>query len=188
MNQFPNISFFDGKGKLLFSQQLGIDQPQLFRAKPLENTQGQENPLVHYLKVAGPAPGQPAILAIAVYKGGSDCEYEGTLIGEHQGKLKSFLAKQVGNNAEGGMYVGDLGSGRGYGLASWNFVWDASTESHADAHRYQVRLYRFDSTSGSMVLFFDKTTASKFGDPKKALGAFGLTYRNVLPSFPDFDC
>jgi hypothetical protein len=188
MNQFPVVSFFDRNGKLLLSQKLGTDNALLFRANPLENTDGGENPTVRFKQVPGPVPDQLAILSIAMFHGGSDCAYEGTLIGEHNDHLKSFFTKPVGNNAEGGMYVGDLGDGKGYGFASWNFIWDMGTESHVDPHRYRVKLYRFDHNSGTMVLFFDRKTAKKYEDPQNALSEFGLKYEDILASLPDFTC
>jgi hypothetical protein len=184
---FPTILFTDAQRKVLLSVELGADDPLLFRITPEEGPGGMEDPILRYAMVNGPKPGSKAVLAVSMYTGGSDCEYKATVVGPQHGQLQSWLDKQVvTTNAEGGMYLGDLGKGRGYGFAVWNFLWES--DGHSSPHRYSLDLYRFDPNDGKLKLIAKMETKRTYGRDTEALAEFGLRYPNLLRSFADFRC
>ena len=185
LNGFPTISFTNSNRQPLFTARVGAGN-QIFRINPEENRDGRENPILRYLIVDGPTMGSKAVFAVAMYGGGSDCEYQGTLIGAYKGQIRSWLPKQAFTNAEGGMYVGDLGDKRGYGFAVWNFIW--GSEGHADPHHFNVKLFRFDPSLGMMVKIADMNTTGTYRTDEEALAEFGMHYPNLLRSISDFVC
>lgn len=184
-NGFPAITFTSRAGELLLRTRIGTGD-STFRINPEENRDGRENPTLRYLVVDGPVSNSPVIFAAAMYGGGSDCQYKATVIGAHNGQLRSYLPRQAFANAEGGMYVGDLGDKRGYGFAVWNFIW--GSEGHADPHRYNVKLFRFDPVAGVMLRIADLDTTRSYGTDEEALAEFNLHFPNLLRSISDFGC
>jgi len=184
-NGFPTIIFADANGRVLLRAALGAGNG-IFRINPEENRDGRENPILRFSVIDGPSAKSKLILGVAMYRGGSDCEYQGTVIGETKGHLRALPPKQDFVNAEGGMYLGDLGEDRGYGFAVWNFIW--GSEGHADPHRFNVKLFRFDPTTGQMVKITDLRTTRSYNTDEDALAEFGLHFPNLLRSFPDFGC
>jgi hypothetical protein len=185
LNGFPTIAFTNARGKVLFKTAIGADN-HIFRINPEENRDGRENPILRVSVIDGPEPESKAIFAAAMYGGGSDCEYQGTVIGARNGQLRSWLSTQAFTNAEGGMYLGDLRQNRGYGFAVWNFIW--GPESHVDPHRFNVKLFRFDLAAGEMVKIADLNTTRSYRTDEEALAEFGMHYPNLLRSIPDFGC
>lgn len=184
-NGFPTIIFTDARGKVLLTTAIGAGN-RIFRINPEENRDGKENPVMRFSVADGPVAKSKVVFAAAMYGGGSDCEYQGTIIGAINGHLRPLLPKQAFANAEGGMYLGDLGENRGYGFAEWNFIW--GSESHVDPHRFNVKLYRFDPVAGTMVKIADLTTTRSYNTDTEALAEFGMHYPNLLRSIPDFGC
>jgi hypothetical protein len=191
VNGFPTLTLTDAHGRVLLRTAVGVDAGnQFFWVNPKGGHDGKqnpaENPILRYLVVDGPTAKSKAVLGVAMYLGGSDCAYQGTAIGEFQGNLRTLLPKQVFTNAEGGMYLGDLGGNRGYGFAVWNFIWGA--EAHLEAHRYNVKLFRFDPVAGQMVKIAELNTRRKYDTDKDALAELGLHFPNLFRSIPDFGC
>ncbi len=184
-NAYPRIIFTDAQGRILLTTAVGVGDP-IFRINPEENRNGRENPIIRFSVVDGPMARSKLVFAAVMYGGGSDCEYQGAVIGAINGHLRPLLPKHPFVNAEGGMYLGDLGENRGYGFAEWNFIW--GSEGHADPHRFNVKLYRFDPAAGSMVKIADLTTTRSYKNDDEALAEFGLHYPNLLRSIPDFGC
>lgn len=81
----------------------------------------------------------PLVLAVAVSPGGSDTMFETSVIGAINRQIKVLTPEPLTNNIRGGVYVGDLGEGRGFGATVWNFLWEGD-EVHYDPHRYQIKL------------------------------------------------
>jgi hypothetical protein len=180
---YPTISFAKTQGVLLSSFRIGKDN-SVFRIT--EEILANGNPSLNYFLLDGP-PQQPnVVLAVAMYGGGTDCEYAGQVIGQRGGRLVSLLPKQFFANTEGGIYWGDLGGNRGFGFAAWNFVW--GSEGHADPHLYRINLYAFDLQTNQMKLVFDRTTEHKYPVDTEALAEFGLKYKNLLLSSSSFNC
>lgn len=184
-NDFPTMIFTDARGGVLLTTAVGAGN-RIFRINPEENRDGRENPILRFSVVDGPATKSKVVFAAAMYGGGSDCEYQGTVIGATNGHLRPLLLDQAFTNAEGGMYLGDLGENRGYGFAVWNFIW--GSEAHVDPHHYNVKLFRFDPVAGQMVKIADLKTTRSYKTDTEALSEFGLHYPNLLRSIPDFGC
>lgn len=121
-----------------------------------------------------------------MYTGGSDCEYVPALVGPMGGQLKSWLQQEPVVNGQGGFYIGDLGGHRGFGLAAWNFIWEDGP--HRGEHRYNVKLYHIDTTSGKSFLVFKADSKRKYVKGTDALKEFGFHYQNVLSSSPSLGC
>lgn len=181
---FPTLTIRDAAGKVLISKQVGADRSYGFRVLADEDA---TKPLLRFAVFPGPSPDAKAILAVAMFAGGSDCGYEGIVLGDEDGRITNWTPTPVFTNVEGGMYLGDLGGRRGYGLAVWGFIWGKG-EAHFQAHRYKIDFYRFDSISGKMVKTEELTTKNKYETEDQALGEFGLHYANFLRSTRDFGC
>lgn len=171
-------------GRLLFSTSVGTLNPH-FYVIPAEKS--ATNPRLRFRVIEGMFPHSPLILAVAMSPGGSDCKYEGIVIGTVKGKLSLMTPKPVETLAEGGIYLGDLGNGQGYGLAVWNFIWGPN-ESHLDPHRYKVALYRYDRTHSRFVQLRTVESKERHSSDEEALSELSLPYGNLLSNFPDFGC
>ena len=125
----------------------------------------------------------PLLLAVGVSPGGSDVVYEIAFMGDRKGKWQVLNPDHWMTLSEGGVYVGDLGHGYGVGAAVWNFVW-TSGETHVDAHRYQIRLYRL-SQDGLFHSWKRWISKKKYQSDKEALAERGLHYTNLLPSYSE---
>lgn len=143
-----------------------------------------ESPFLRFkvLRVGG-LP-QPLILSVAVTPGGSDCGFYATVIGEQHGSLRVLTPEPLDTSILGGIHVGDLGGGRGAGAAVWHFIWDDG-EGHYSEHRYEVKLYPFDSRRGRFVEGATLRTRGKHARREDALGELGLKYTNLLQDMPD---
>jgi hypothetical protein len=75
----------------------------------------------------------------------------------------------------GGFYVGDLGSGRGQGIALWDAIWDSG--AHYSPHRYSITFYRW---AGSEFLSPERiVTSQEFNPaPNEATVKLGWTVRD----------
>lgn len=184
-NQLPTIRFRDAKRRLLLEGKIGTSDPSIFRVNPLENEGGRENPILRYAIIRD-LGSTPIVFAVSMYGGGSDCEYEAAAFGEHKGRLQPLFLTQPLVNAEGGMFFGDLGLGRGRGFAVWNLIW--GSEGHVAPHRYRLDLYRLDAASGKFTKIYGKVTHSAYATDSDALAELGVRYPNLLRSFPALSC
>jgi len=171
-------------GRLLFSVSVGTLNPE-FYIIPAEKW--ATNPRLRFTVIEGMSPRSPLVVAVAMTPGGSDCKYEGIVVGTVKGKLTVLTPKPVETLAEGGIYLGDLGSGQGYGLAVWDFIWGPN-ESHVDPHHYKLALYRYDMAHSRFMLFKTVESKEKHSSYDEALSELGLHYSNLLRDFPDFGC
>jgi hypothetical protein len=81
----------------------------------------------------------PLVMVVAAGPGGSDSSWEITLIGLVSGKIKRLWKQTKGLSNAGGFFVGDLGKGRGIGIAQWQWSpWQSSST------RYSIQLYRWN--------------------------------------------
>ena len=89
---------------------------------------------------------QPFLFVTAYSPGGSGCGY-GHLILAYGGEryaddgVEPLAPQSLWHNNMDGVFVGDLGGGRGPGLVTWSADWNG--EAHYAAHRYQVVSYRW---------------------------------------------
>lgn len=185
---FPTARFQNEAGHVLYSVPVGRSNPDIFRIdedapEPKYRDLGSSK-MVYFVIESKPQP--TSVLAIAMYTGGSDCEYVPALVGPIRGELKSWLQQEPVVNGQGGFYVGDLGQRRGFGLAAWTFIWEDG--AHWGSHRYHVELYRIDPSTGTSSLVFKGDTRRKYGEGTEALKEFGLRYQNVLSMSPALGC
>lgn len=185
---FPTARFQNEAGQVLYSVPVGSSDPDIFRIDdeapdPKYPNLGPSK-MVYFVIESKPLP--TSVLVIAMYTGGSDCEYLPALVGPVRGKLKSWLQQEPVVNGQGGFYVGDLGHQRGFGLAAWTFIWEDG--AHWGSHRYHVHLYRIDPKTGTSSLVFKGDTRRKYGEGTDALKEFGLSYENVLSKSPALGC
>lgn len=88
---FPTITIRDATGKVLILQQVGADRSYGFRVLADEDA---TKPLLRFGIFPGPSPDAKAILAVAMFAGGSDCGYEGVVLGDDAGHIGTGLPLQ----------------------------------------------------------------------------------------------
>ncbi len=174
----PEVRFVNAAKKELLKINVGQENPDFFRVPATGGADAAAPFSVVLSSFATPGRDRGGVLVIAMEKGGSDCMYEATAVGSRAGRLEAWLKQDVTTHAEGGLYMGPLGAGRGYGLATWDFVW--GDEPHVAPHHYRVRLFRLDAGSGQLVQQVDLTTKRTYDSGEAAQGEFGMRYPNLL--------
>ncbi len=180
----PSVVLADDRGRVLLNATVGGTQSAYFRIA--QGANGTMNPTVHYAVLPGPDPSSRAVLAIAAATGGSDCAYEAIVFGSERGKLSLWTPKTLDTMAEGGIYLGDLGARRGYGLAVWNFIW--GNEPHVAPHRYKVWLYHLNRSRMTFYPTVTMTTRGHYADDTAALRELRLTFPNLTRAIPNLAC
>jgi hypothetical protein len=180
----PAVVLANANGRVLLNATVGGTQSEYFRIA--QGSDGTLNPTVHYAVLPGPDPTSRAVLAVAAATGGSDCAYEAIVFGSERGKLSLWTPKTLDTLAEGGIYVGDLGSRRGYGLAVWNFIW--GSEPHVAPHRYRVSLYHLNRRRMIFDPTITLTTRGHYSDDSSALHELRLTFPNLTKAIPNLSC
>lgn len=180
----PRVEFASAAtGRLLFSATLGSSDPESFRPTLSPGVSPIE-PFVRFTTVSADGLPSPMVAAVAVRPGGSDHGFETTLIGEVAGRLKVLTPEPGWTPIQGGVFVGDLGGGRGPGMAVWEFIW-ADDEAHYDRHRYAARLYKFDRRRAVFRRFDALRSKEKHESGEAALEGMKLPrYANLLDNFP----
>ena len=180
----PSVALADARGRVLLNATVGGTQSEYFRIA--QGADGTLNPTVHYALLPGPDPTSRAVLAVAAATGGSDCAYEAIVFGSERGKLSLWTPKTLDTMAEGGIYVGDLGARRGYGLAVWNFIW--GNEPHVAPHRYRVWLYHLNRRRMMFYPTVTMTTRGHYASDTSALRELRLSFPNLTKAIPDLSC
>jgi hypothetical protein len=134
------------------------------------------------LRPAG-LPG-PLIFAVATSPGGSGHGFGAMLIGEVGGHVRVLTEKPLWTDNQGGVYVGDLGGGRGVGAAVW---WPADDGAcHYCPQTFEVALYPFDSRRKRFVKGCVLRSKGMYGGHGEgALKELGLNYTDLLQDMPD---
>jgi len=180
----PSVVLAGPDGKVLLNATVGGTQSSFFRIS--KGPDGSLNPTVHYAVLDGPDKTSKAVLAVAAATGGSDCALEAIVFGSERGKLSLWTPKTLDTQAEGGIYVGDLGGRRGYGLAVWDFIW--GDEPHVAPHRYKVWLYRLNRPHMKFYPVETLTTHGHYADDAAALRELRLTFPNLTKAIPSLSC
>jgi hypothetical protein len=170
--------------RVLVSKQVGADKDYGFRITADED---DTKPRLRFAVFPGPTSNSKTILAVAMFVGGSDCGYEGIVLGDHAGEIEEWTQEPVFTNVEGGMYLGELGGKRGYGLAVWGFIW-GKDEAHFQAHRYSVAFYQYDEQTAKMVKLEELITKGRYKSDEQALAELRPHYPSFLRSTRDFRC
>lgn len=128
----------------------------------------------------------PMIMAVGIYRGGSDNAYFLTVFGEVGGRIVRLTPQPLFANIQGGYYLGSLNKRLGYGLAVWNFVWE--TGVHYSEHKYEMEIYQL---RGNKLIRTLRRVSRKNYDSDKAesslleLGIKVTDQRKLIPVIKD---
>lgn len=185
VNNLPRIEFVNPKTKHIIRKiNIGASEPNLFI---LKETSPQNNPYLRFKVLRIKGLPTPIIFAVATYHGGSDSAFVGTIIGEVNSKIKELTVEQMFVNNQGGIFVGNLGKGKGFGAVAWNFIWD-NLEGHYSYHRYQVEIYSFDNKTNLFKKTKTMGTKRKYGGRgEEALRELKLPIKDLLQTVPDLE-
>jgi hypothetical protein len=181
IGQFPRIEFINLKtNRLIKAVNLGTNQPDSFK---IFDFCTKELPCAAFKVVKRKGFPNPLILAVGINYGGSDEDYEGTVIGEVNGKIEELMPEQMSISNQGGISIGNLGNKRGLGAVSWVFFW-GNDNGHYGRHRYKIMIYSFNKKTRH----FNKTeileTKKKYGGRgEKALTEYHLSVKDIRKSF-----
>lgn len=120
---------------------------------------------------------QPFLFVTAYSPGGSGCGYEHLILafgGERYARdgVQPLAPMSLWHNNMDGVFVGDLGKGRGPGLVTWSADWNG--DAHYAAHRYQVVSYRWrDSRFVGPKVWWTKH--KHLPDPQAVARSLGLS-------------
>lgn len=180
----PRLEFLrEATGRRLQVFTLGTSAPETYR--PLDEPGvSLIDPFVRFMPLNVEGLPAPLVLAVAVRPGGSDHTFETTVVGAGGAGFRVLTPEPLQTSIQGGVFVGDLGGGRGPGVAVWGFIW-GDDEAHYDEHRYQVKLYPFDARRGLFRRTASLRSKRKHGSAGDALEELGLPrYVNLLDNFP----
>jgi hypothetical protein len=126
--------------------------------------------------------GEPVLLATGITPGASGDDYTHVLLGYGR-RLREIAPIPLPTSAPlrtsnlGGIFVGNLGRGRGPGLARWEGIW-ADGEAHYDPHRLEVTLYRW--RGGRLERSAHYITRNRLAsDPDRAARAMHFPFRDM---------
>jgi hypothetical protein len=90
--------------------------------------------------------------------------------------LEPLAPMPLGHSNMDGIFVGDLGRGRGPGLVAWNAQWNG--DGHYSPHKYQVVTYRWHD--GRFVGPEVRTTRRRYDpSPETVARSLGLGFRDM---------
>lgn len=144
------------------------------------------DPKARFKVIAVEGVPSPVIHLAMVQPGGSDHGFWSALFGEINGKIKLLTPVTTRFSIEGGIHIGELGKGKGTGIAVWNSIW-GDGESHYGEHIYEVDFYNFNRKLGKFVKTGQIKTKQKQEGSVKALESLGLGfYKDAFRDFPEF--
>jgi hypothetical protein len=130
----------------------------------------------------------PLVVGVSLTPGGSDSGWEAAAFGAVGGELKRLTRNEAFQSGDrGGFYFGDLGGGRGVGAAVWDFVWDSDYEGRPSAHRYEIKLCKWNGREARFEWERVLRTPGKFYSYKPALRSVGLRFKDIRRGMPGFD-
>jgi len=125
---------------------------------------------------------QPILFVTAFRPGGSGSGFDHTLIA-YGGDLfpedgvRALAPMSLNQSNMDGIFVGDLGRGRGPGLVLWNAQWNGQ-EAHYEPHQYEIVSYRW--RKGRFVGPIVTTTKRKYNpDPNEVARRLGFGFKNM---------
>lgn len=125
---------------------------------------------------------QPILFVTAFSPGGSGAGFDHTLLaygGEMFAEegVRPLAPMSLNQGNMGGIFVGDLGRGRGPGLVMWNALWKGQ-EAHYEPHQYEIVSYRW--RNGRFVGPNVRTTKRKYApDPDDVARRLGLGFKDM---------
>lgn len=177
----PQLEFVSAKTKRLVSRMnLGKEKISL--------SSFGRHPYVRFRELNIRGLPSPMIFAVVVYSGGSGSGYEGYIIGESNEKLKAFTRQPITTSNQGGIFIGDIGNGKGLGAVAWGYIWDFNSEGHYSYHRYEVEIYSFDNKTNLFKKTKTMRTKRKYGGRgEEALRELKLPIKDLLQTVPDLE-
>ena len=128
----------------------------------------------------------PMIMAVGIYRGGSDNAYFLTVFGEVGGRIVRLIEKPIFANIQGGYYLGYLNKRLGYGLAVWNFIWE--TGAHYSEHKYEMDIYQLRANKLNRTLRRISRKAYDSDNGASSLSELGIKatdQRKLIPIIKD---
>ncbi len=197
VTSFPTLGMVyvravENYGEEMRVEVLDVETDKLVASFPIKTSYVPEagarfdNPFLRFRILRPDGLPRPLILAVAVTPGVSGHGFRAALIGEAGGRLKLLTDGALRAGNQSGIYVGDLGGGRGVGLALWSPIWDVGCEGHYSAHRIEFELYPFDSRRKRFRKGHVMTSKGKYGGHGEgALEELGLRYTDLFQDMPD---
>jgi hypothetical protein len=145
VGRFPQIVFTDLKNHAVVFRSAITDSDGWLKPTDEEFTK----PFLRFREVRSAGFPSPLIMAVAVTPGGSDDGFSLAVYGEIDGKFARLTDKTIDTDIQGGYYLGFLNKELGYGLVSWEFIWD---DAHYAPHRYFMTIYRLQGGKFRKVL------------------------------------
>jgi hypothetical protein len=128
---------------------------------------------------------QPILFVTGFTPGGSGCGYQHTILaygGEifPEDGVQPIAPMLLTRSNMDGIFVGDLGRGRGPGLVVWSAQWN-SRESHYEPHHYEIVSYLW--RNGRFIGPNVRTTRRKYDPdyPNAVVKNLGFTFRDLTP-------
>jgi len=118
---------------------------------------------------------QPVVDIITEHHGGSGDQFAHRLFAVDGDALRAIAAPPLEHSNMGGFFVGDLGRGRGVGVALWDADWNGG--GHYAPHRYQLRYFIWRNGRLEAVPMIE-TRRKIEPDPDKAARAMALPFRD----------
>jgi hypothetical protein len=117
----------------------------------------------------------PLMVAVVAQPTATDEIFEIKLISEKKGKITLLNPEPITITIQDGIYLGYINREYGYGMIVWNFQFDAA---HYSSHKYDIRIYKWDSKEMQFTLNKKMTTKKKFSNGCSALKHHGLPCKN----------
>lgn len=117
----------------------------------------------------------PLIAVVAGYAGGSDSQFESTLVSVVGAKTQE-LVPHLETNIEGAVCPGNFGTDSKPGVLRVNFKW--GDEGHYQPHLYEYWFYSWDGKQ--FVLSKHGQTKKEYGEVKKAISELGYTCKRDI--------
>ena len=124
---------------------------------------------------------QPFLFVTTFGPGGSACHYD-HLILAYGGRMDAddgvlpLAPMPLAHDNMDGLFVGNLGRGRGYGLVTWSALWNG--DGHYSPHPYEIVTYRW--RDGRFVGPTLRRTARKYTPvPDSAAARLNLGFRDL---------
>jgi len=114
---------------------------ELCRIQFLESADDWEKRPLNFAVVHLPQHPTPFIVVVAVQPGGSDHDFESTVVGVVKGMLCDLIPEHPHSNVQGAFCVGKFGKDHRLGALSLNFIWEDGV--HYQSHRYECTVYEW---------------------------------------------
>ena len=124
------------------------------------------------------------IVAVACSPGGSDCQYESTVIGVVDGTIQDLFQEHLVSHNQGALCIEKLSRSDSTQIILWKELWEDGT--HYDPHRYCATIFRWNGHFFTQMKAFEtKKKYPVWQDAGKKFG-FQSSFDYVDHLFPNF--